>query len=1071
MKKIFTYMIVCTVAIAVAIPAQVMAQATRNVTGVVYDSDGKTPMGGVSVVVSGSTVGTITEPTGAYSIAARDGDKLVFSFIGYKDAMEPVGSKTRIDVAMQAENRRIEEVVVTALGIKREEKSLGYAVSKVDNEDLTAANSNNWLNGIAGKVAGLNMNQAGAGPGGSVRVTLRGESSISPAASEALFVIDGVPMISDMNSNGGSSSGYNSGSGDMPIDYGNGASDLNPDDIESVTVLKGAAATALYGSRAANGAIVITTKSGSHEGGVKVTYSSTFAFDQAGYWPDLQNQYGSGGAGGNRYYSFYSISSQGITKTQNTRAFGPKFEGQMFYQYGAKNEDGTYTATPWVSRDWYKGFFRTGSSYKNYIAIDGSNGRGTTARISFTDDRNNWITPNAGFNRQIVNAAFRSEVAKWLTLEMKVSYNRKQSDNLPQSGYGPSTIPYALMWSQPSVPIAWYRNYRIDEYTQSNPFQGSADNPYLMAYEQLNSMLRNRLYGNVNLNIKIYKGLSLMLRSGLDMTNDFRTQQWPFGSRKSARGKYKEQRIQRSEFNHDFLLRYENRWGDFGLNASVGGNIMRSNYNSALMWSTQLKTPGVFKFSNSVNSPSFSTNVTNKSIRSLYAMVQLNYRDYVYLDITGRNDWSSALAKGNNSYFYPSVSASIVLSSILRFSERAPMIDLLKIRGSWANVGNDTDPYKINNYYSTSKFGGGLIYPSSIVTNDLKPEMVESWEAGLEMKMFKGRLGLDFTYYYATSRNQILNAPVDPISGASYKLINAGKIVNKGIEVALSGTPVKTKNFSWDIGVVYSRNRNEVLKLADGIEQWVISSVSSAQVIAKPGEALGAIYGTGFKRATEGATCVEADGSVRNIAGEILYDNNGYPIVDKTKMLYLGDTQPKWKGGLTMGFKYRNLKIHIAADGQFGGHAWSLTNSILAYNGKLNNTLEGRYDGLIGKGYVYNASTDTYSRNDNVTEEISTYYDRYYNRDNVETNIFSTSFIKLREVSIEYSLPRKWMEKTKFIRGITLSVFGRNLAMWTRWPQYDPEIGSLAGSNILTGFESGQFPMTRTYGFSVKLRF
>ena len=1052
------------------LPAMLPAQTLRAVKGTVFDSDGTTPMAGVSVLVRGTNRGTTTDKTGKYSVQASEADILVFSFLGYTEKSAIVGNRTSIDIVLQEDSKTINEVVVTALGIKREEKSLGYAVSKMSADELNNAASSNWLNGIAGKVAGLNMNQAGAGPGGSMRVTLRGESSINPAASEALFVIDGVPMLSDMDSSGGSSSAYDAGSADMPIDYGNGASDLNPDDIESITVLKGAAATALYGSRAANGAIVVTTKSGSKERGVRVIYSTTVTFENAGYWPDFQDQYGSGGIGNDRYYSFYNLAAEGLTKTQNHRSWGPKFEGQLYYQYGAKNEDGTYTATPWVARDWYKGFFETGVTYNNFVAIDGSNGKGTSARLSFTDNRNDWITPNTGYNRQTLSASFRSEVTDWLTLDMKVNYNRKQSDNLPQSGYGVSTIPYTLMWSQQSVPIDWYRDYRIDEYTQNNPFTTSADNPYMQAYEQLNTMLRNRVYGNVSLNIRLTEHLSLMLRSGLDMNNEFRTQQQPFGSRKAANGKYKEQRLYRAEFNHDFLARYDNRWGDFGFNASVGGNVMRYNQNNSTMWSTALKTPGVYKFANSVDRPLYTNMIRDKSIRSLYAMAQFSYKDYVYLDVTGRNDWSSTLAKGNNSYFYPSVSASVLLSSIFGFSEKAPAVDLLKVRLSWANVGNDTDPYKINNYYTNSEFGGGLIYPTGIINADLKPEMVESWEAGLEARLFKGRLGVDFTYYYSTSRNQILNAPVDPVTGSRNTLINAGKLVNKGIEVALSGTPVRTKKFRWDIDVVYSRNCNEVLELTEGVDQWVISKIATAQVIARPGGTLGALYGTGFERIPEGATCVMPDGSVKDISGEILYEN-GYPVQNKTELRYLGDTQPDWKGGITMKFSYRGLKLSVSADGQFGGHAWSLSNSMFSYLGKLNNSLEGRYDGLVGKGYVYDSATGTYSPNMEVTEEIGTYYDRVYNRDNVESNIFSTSFIKLREVRLEYSLPKKWMEKTRFLRGVSVAVFGRNLAMWTRWPQYDPEIAALNGSTITTGFESGQFPMTRSYGFNVKLQF
>jgi TonB-linked SusC/RagA family outer membrane protein len=1057
--------------ILLAMPAALSGQTPANIAGTVFEDDGTTPMTGVSVVVKGKNSSAITDLDGNYSIKANNNDILVFSFLGYEDKTIIVGNRARIDITMKTSSISLSGTVVTALGIKREEKALGYAVSKVDNSEITNAASHNWLNGISGKVAGLNMNQAGAGPGGSVRVTLRGESSINPANSEALFVIDGIPMISDMVSSGGSTSAYNATSTDMPIDYGNGASDLNADDIENITVLKGAAATALYGSRAANGAIIITTKSGEKKKGVKITLGSTVTFEDAGYWPDFQDQYGSGGIGNDEYYSFYTIPSLGITKTQNHRSWGPRFEGQMYYQYGGKNEDGTYTATPWVARDWYKGFFKTGVTYNNYVAIEGGNGKGNTSRISFSNDKNDWITPNTGYNKQVVTVSSQNELSDWLTINAKVTYNRKQSDNLPQSGYGVSTIPYVLMWSQQSVDINWYKDYRIDDYTQNNPFTTSADNPYLQAYEQLNSMLRNRIYGNISLNAKINPHLNLMLRSGIDMQYEFRTQQEPFGSRQATFGKYKEQRLYENESNYDFLLKYDNKFGDFGFSGSVGGNIMTYHQNNSTMWSLQLKMPGIYKFANSAATPLSSSYRRDKSIQSLYSMIQLNYKDYVYVDITGRNDWSSTLAKGNNSYFYPSISTGILLSEIMHFNKSVPQIDLLKLRLSWANVGNDTDPYKINNYYETSTFGGGLLYPTSITTADLKPEMVESWEAGIESQFFKKRLGFDFTYYYSLSRNQILNAPVDPVTGPRKELINAGELSNDGVEIALNGTAIKTKDFHWDISLVYSSNRNKVIALADGIDEWVISSIATAQVIAVPGGSLGAIYGTGFERAPEGATATLDDGTVKDISGAILYDSNGYPIQNKTKLKYLGETQPKWKGGITMNFAYKNMRLNISADGQFGGHAWSLTNSMLSYLGKLNNSIEGRYDGLIGDGYVYDPATSTYSPNTTVTEDIGTYYDRVYNRDNVESNVFSTSFIKLREVSFEVSTPKRWLTKLAFISNASLSFFGRNLAMWTRWPQYDPEIAVLNGSTITTGFESGQFPMTRSYGFNIRLVF
>ncbi|MGM9739793.1 MAG: TonB-dependent receptor plug domain-containing protein, partial [Candidatus Cryptobacteroides sp.] len=460
MKSIIRTIILCSLALAVSLVSP--AQTKKQVSGVVTDANGE-PLPGVSVVISGTFNGTTTGNNGEYIIQASGDDILIYSCIGFKELKIKVGGNSKINVRLEEDNLVLEETVVTALGIKRSEKALGYAVTKVDNETLTNTTTSNWLNGLSGKVAGLNFDSASAGPSGSIRVTLRGESSLDPSKSEALFVVDGVPINSNMISNQSSSkSAYDATSVDMPIDYGNGASDLNPEDIESVTVLKGASATALYGSRAVNGAIVITTKSGKIDKGIGVSLSSSFTWEDAGYWPDFQNEYGAGNRNSltqETYYSFYKVASEGISASNNHYAFGPRFEGQKFYQYGNVNEDGSYYKTDWVARDWYKGFFRTGFNTVNTITIQGNNGKGSSGRVSYSDTRNSWITPNSGYNRQVVSASFTSQVSKWINLGVRATYNRKQSDNLPMSGYSRATIPGSLVWLSPNVDINWLKDY------------------------------------------------------------------------------------------------------------------------------------------------------------------------------------------------------------------------------------------------------------------------------------------------------------------------------------------------------------------------------------------------------------------------------------------------------------------------------------------------------------------------------------------------------------------------------------------------------------------------------------
>lgn len=1070
-----------TACVAMLIAATGLSAQQRDISGVISDEKG-VPVPGMTIIVEGTQIGAVSDANGVFRIKAGDKSVLVVSGIGYKTEKVTVAGKTTVNIVVKEESQLIDGVVVTALGITRSEKSLGYSVAKIGNEEMTNTMSNNWLDGLAGKVAGLTFDQAAAGPSGSIRVTLRGESSLDPTQSEALFIVDGVPL-NNAHVGSTSSSGFNTTGVDMPIDYGNGVSDLNPDDIENVTVLKGAAATALYGSRAANGAIIITTKGGHSQKGVGVTVSSWLTFENASFWPDFQNEYGAGAANSlqqEQVYSFYTFRDpsdiQYTRSTQHT-AWGPRFEGQLFYQYNALQPDGSYIATPWQAQDWYKGFFETGITYYNFVSIEGNNGRGTSTRISFSDRHNEWITPNTGSNRQTVTVSALTPLNRWVKFNIKANYNRRQSDNLPMSGLGRSTIPYALMWSAPSINTDWYRDYPqwVEDYgtsqpTRNNTFYTNSDGPYFQAYEQLNTMDRHRIYGTTDLSIDITPKINLMLRTGLDISTEFRTQRKPFNSHAYANGRYREQLITRSEFNSDFLLKYEDKFGDFGLKAMAGGNIMSYKSNSSATLAVSLEVPGQYTLSNSINQLLTTPYRSNKQINSLYGMFQMSYKSYVFVDITGRNDWSSTLRKGYNSYFYPAVSTSMLFSEIFKLPKK---IDLLKLRVSWANVGNDTNPYVINNSYQQSSFGGGVRLPLTFADDDIKPEMVDSWEFGLEGKFFKGRIGFDASYYHATSYNQIMRSPVDPATGYYQIMFNAGKLTNSGWEITLNAQPIRTSKFRWNTSVVYSRNKNEVKELVAGaIDNWIISTSGRAQVEARVGGTLGAIYGTGFERVPDGTIITLEDGTSKDISGEMLFDAvTGYPIINNAEHKYLGDTQPKWKGGINNLLSYKGFKLSVSIDGQFGGRAYSYSHALLSYTGKLKNSLPGRYEGIVGDGYCYDATNDTYYKNKTVSQYISGYYDRYYRSENIESNVFSTSFIKLREARLEYNLPKKLLNNTKVLQGLTIAVYGRNLAMWTEWPIFNPEVASLNGSDIMVGLEAGAFPMTRSYGVNVKLKF
>ena len=1045
------------------------AQKKADITGTVYDSDGTTPAVGCAVTIEGTPTGVITDINGKYKIRGGENQTLVFSSLGYKTQKILIGPKTRIDVTLEADSQEIEGVVVTALGIKRDEKALGYAVTKVDNDVLTSTVSSNWMNALSGKVAGLNFDQASTGPGGSMRVTLRGETSINMNGGTALFVVDGVPITSSSTSST-SESAYNSTDG--AVDFGNAAGDINPEDIENVSVLKGPAATALYGSRAANGAIIITTKSGRTTKGIGVTFSSSVSFEKAGFWPDFQYEYGAGRFGGNPY-SFYSV--DGVSRNWSSYAFGDKFDGHLTYEWPSLNDDGTYTMMEWRPRNFFAGFFDTGVTWNNNISVSGNNGKGTSVRVSVTDVRNDWIVPNTGYKQQTFSISLSQQINKYIKLDAKVNYYRKDSDNLPMTGYGGSSIMYPLLWNTPNVDAQWFKaDYKKwvreggDLSKSTQHVSANGNNPYYTAYEQLNKLDRDRVFGNLAATINFTEELSLILRCGMDLNNDFRTQQKPKGAKTYINGMYKEQTVFDYEMNNDFLLRYTKKLNDFDLSASFGGNNMMQSYRSNTSLAESLVVDRDYRLSNSVDRPKVTSIRRQKSINSFYGLISASWRNMIFLDVTGRNDWSSTLAPGNNSYFYPSVSGSVILSDLLHID--TPMVNFLKVRASWANVGNDTSPYQLLNYYNNSSFTGGFNMPTNKANYNLKPENVESWEFGVEGRFFDSRLTFDVAFYNATTTNQIISVPVDITTGVYNTIVNAGEINNRGWEVSARIQPVRNKNIRWDMNFTWSRNRNKVVELAPNLDSWTIATGPRGEIRAVPGGSLGDLYGSGYEKAPKGSYVTADDGSTIDVSGWDIVDSDGYPVL-ASEFENLGNTQADWKAGWMNSISYKNFRLSFSFSAQWGGQAYSFTNAMLGYQGKIKATLPGRYDGLIHKGVNQNAD-GTYSINKTVTASIESYYNlRVFNRDNVVNNTFSTSFLKMKDIRLEYSLPKKIAAKTKVLQGASIAFFATNLFCWTNWPQFDPEIATMNGSEITKGFETAAFPMTRTYVVNLKPQF
>ncbi len=995
----------------------------------------------------------------------------------------------------------LQNVVVTALGISRKEKSLGYSVKKVDSDVVNSAVSGNWMDNLSGKVAGLNMIGAGMGPLGSTRITLRGDNSLNYGNNSALIVVDGVPVTSDSGVTG---SGSNYANGDAPVDYGNGLSDLNPDDIESVTVLKGAAATALYGSLAGNGAIVITTKAGNGKKGIGVTVNSSLTLDRAGYWPDFQKEYGPGNDGGVSEFSFWSLPADktpdGVSVSRNygRYAFGEKFDSnKLRYQYMSKNWDNdTYEKLPFVyADDWYTGFFQTGVTWRNSVAVNGGNGKGTTARASLTDTRNSWITPNTGYREDAFSFAFDSPISKRIKVSTRINYIHKSSDNLPVSGYSAQSPMYQLVWGFNNTPIsAWKDEYFKGRYTVENMNNGSlvypsndSYNPYRTAYEEINTLDRNRVYGNAQIEAKLARGLVLTLRSALDIQDDWRTQRKPFYTPNHTSGFYREQSMRTYRYNNDFLLRYTNNtWADqrLGFSVAFGGNSSEIKYRRNDVKLNKLQMPGVYNITNlpSGETPDVYSYRSKKMVNSFYGFAQMSWDETYYLDLTARNDWSSTLSRANRSYFYPSVSTSILLDRVLNLHNKAPWVNMLKYRLSWANVGNDTSPYSLTRYYDSTDYPGSYTQQGTVPDpgKALKPENVESWETGFEGKFFNGRLTFDFTGYYTSSTNQILTTAADQITGATGYKINAGKITNKGIELSLSVTPVKTRDFRWTIDANWAKNWDKLVSMQDDWDpkQPLQTSMgttigSRVYVYSYVGQSMHHIYGRGYQRAPEGSYYLDANGNKVDCSGMKLIDpKTGYPMLDNSPTRNLGKVNPDWTAGMTQTFRYKNLTLSMVFTAQVGGHCYSVTNFALSYMGKLKNSLPGRYAGLVVEGVSATGEDGVYTKNTKVVDNIVDYYNSYvWNRNNTEENTFSTSFLKLKQVRLDYALPKKWLGKNGPLQSAQFGFYATNLFCITSFPQYDPEQGMVNGGDIHSGIEAMAYPMTRSYGLNVKLTF
>lgn len=770
-------------------------QQTHTVTGIVTDATG--PVIGASVIEKGNTTnGTITDLDGKFTLNVAPGATLVISYIGYK-TIEIEASKKPLNIVMAEDSKVLNEVVVTALGIKRERKALGYGVDEVKGESLTKAKETNVINSMAGRVPGLVVSQTAGGPSGSTRVILRGSTEMT-GNNQPLYVIDGVPLDNTNYGSAGTSGGF---------DLGDGISSINPDDIENMSVLKGPAASALYGSRASHGVILITTKKANGKEKFSVEYNGTLTFDtQLAKWNDIQQVYG---MGSNGTYSIDAISN-------TNKSWGPKADGSNMLTYF----DGV--ARPYlIIPDNTSGFFQTGLTATNTAIISANSGH-TGVRFTYTDMRNKDIVPQSNMSRDIFNLRTNTSLGK-VDVDFSANYTREAVKNRPALGDSKSNIGKNLMTLATTYDQEWLKNYQDEngEYSNWNGMDPYNVNPYWDVYKNSNNSKKDQFRFNGKAIWNINKHLKLQGTIGAELNyfifEDFKAPTTPG----YEAGYLQNSNFRNRMYNFELLALYNNTWGDFDFNATLGGNVYKVNNQTTVTTAQDMQIRDVVALM-SFNETSLEQNSYRKQINSVYGAVNVGWKHLVYLDATLRGDQSSTLPIGNNVYVYPSFSGSFVFSELLKQSDLMPYG---KFRLSWAQVGSDTDPYQLGLVYSKSKFTYpgytiGYINNSTMPNKNLKPTKTNSFELGLEMKFLKNRIGLDFTYYTQNSKNQIMGMASSWTSGYNYRLINAGEIENKGIEIALNTRPIELKDFSWDLNLNFSKNSNKVKKLVDGMDMF-----------------------------------------------------------------------------------------------------------------------------------------------------------------------------------------------------------------------------------------------------------
>jgi len=1049
----------------IAMGIVVNAQAQRVVSGTVTSADDGQVLPGVNIVIQGTTIGTVTDSQGEYEITIEDNSQVLrFSMVGFSTHDETVGTRSDINVTMQVTALELEDVVVTAFGIERERRSLGYATQSVRSDALTQAREPNIISNLRGRISGVDISQSPVA-GGSAGILIRGVGSIT-GDNMPLIVVDGIPIDNQQLQPTGVGSGTSGGVDGNPIgvDYGDGIGGVRADDIENLTVLKGPNAAALYGARAANGVIVITTKTGQQRDGVGVEINSNVTFDRIGMRPQFQNGFGPG-YGLNWEDVYETIEVDGVDYplvNPGVDQHGPPLDGRMIILQNMP-ELGPIPATPQPNDNIYD-FYNMGVTANNSIAFSGGDAT-TTWRLSFSDQRNEGVVPNSEFSSNTAALRVTSNLSDNLRVDGRANYYRHKGFNRPSLGGNFSNTFLNLILHARFVDLDWLKDYKRPDGTMVNSSSNpSLTNPYWIINERVNEDTRDRVYGFLSANYNLTDWLNLNVRAGTDTYYDQRFMRAPIGDRGAAfrDGRVENRAFRVQENNYDFLLSAVRDLGvDFSSSLSFGGNYLFRRSEQTGSIGTNLSIPGLYHISNANSIENIYT-LSRREMQSLYALGQVGFRDYVYLDLSARNDWSSTLGLGNESFFYPAASVSFVFSDA--FNLHSPVLTFGRLRASYARSGNDSSPYLTKAGYEISSldYNGVRLatVPGQIPLLDLKNELTSSWEFGADIRLFENRLSLDIATYFATTENQIFGVPVSRATGYNTRLINAGQVDNRGIELSVNARMVESLNFVWDLGINASRNRSEVVELAPGVETHNLSTAGQVTLQARPGQPYGDMMGFVPMRTEDGRLILNENGTLRRAPDQEV----------------IGNMQPDFIGGIVNEFFYRGFSLGAVIDYRIGGDLVSMTLREGFMKGTGIHTQhreeEMYFDGVIGIFDEAGNLIDT-RENDAPVDPVSYYPSRVWGAMS-SFWIVDGTYVSLNELTLGYNFSPSLLARTPFT-SLRVSLVGRNIAYLVLDNDLRkmgvPPTSSNSRHPASLAYEENNFPLMRTIGFNINAQF